>query len=79
MPLLASKHDMKHILITTIVAVLLVVGVTQGFTQSKDNNSVRSQDTVVSTSGRIHLHELRFEGSLGATVISARRLNAKQK
>jgi len=48
-----------------------VVGVTQGFTQSKDNNSVRSQDTVVSTSGRIHLHELRFEGSWSHRNLSA--------
>jgi len=61
---------MKHIN-ATIVAVLLVVGVTQGFTQSKDNNSVRSQDTVVSTSGRIHLHELRFEGSWSHRNLSA--------
>ncbi len=41
----------------TIVAVLLVVGMTQGFTQLKDNDSVRSQDAVVSTSGRIRLNE----------------------
>ena len=61
---------MKHIN-TTVVAVLLVAGVTQGFTQLKDNDSVRSQDAVVSTSGRIHLHELRFEGSWSHRNLSA--------
>ena len=55
---------MKHIH-TTIVAVLLAVGVTQGFTQLKDNDSVRSQDAVVSMSGRIRLNEILASNRAG--------------
>ncbi len=55
---------MKHIH-KTIVAVLLVVGVTQGFTQLKDNDSVRSQDAVVSTSDRIRLNEILASNRAG--------------
>ena len=55
---------MNHIH-TTIVAVLLAVGVTQGFTQLKDNDSVRSQDAVVSMSGRIRLNEILASNRAG--------------